>query len=100
MVIRLTPDIETVLNREAKRHGMTPEQLALDSLGKLFLARETPEAEDGQTLYDALAGHVGFVDGSNEPLSERCGQRAHLARAYGEDEPDYSEADLKPELNR
>ena len=26
--------------------------------------------------------------------------RAQLARAYGDDEPDYTEADLKPELDR
>jgi hypothetical protein len=25
--------------------------------------------------------------------------RAHLARAYGADEPEYSEGDLKPKLN-
>jgi hypothetical protein len=27
-----------------------------------------------------------------------CG-RGQLAKAYGDDEPDYTEADLKPELN-
>jgi hypothetical protein len=71
MVIRLTPDIESVLNQEAKRHGVTPEQLALDSLGKLFLPSESSEAsEGGKSLYDFLAGHVGVVDGSTEALSE------------------------------
>jgi hypothetical protein len=74
MVIRLTPDIEDVLNREAQRQGVTPEQLALDSLGKLFLASESSEpAEEGKCLYDFLAGHVGVVDGSAEAFSEDCG---------------------------
>ena len=75
MVIRLTPDIENVLNQEARRQGVTPEQLALDSLGKLFSASESPEAaEGGKSLYDFLAGHVGVVAGSTEALSEDCGR--------------------------
>ena len=76
MVIRLTPDIENVLNKEAQRQGVTPEQLALDSLGKLFSASESPETvEGGKSLYDFLAGHVGTVDGTTEALSENCGHR-------------------------
>ena len=76
MVIRLTPDIEDVLNQEARRQGVTPEQLALDSLGKLFLASESSEAAEGkECLYDFLAGHVGVVDGSTEAFSEDCGRR-------------------------
>ncbi len=76
MVIRLTPDIENVLNEEARRQGVTPEQLAVDSLGKLFSASEPSEAvEEGKSLYDFLAGHVGVVEGSTEALSEDCGRR-------------------------
>jgi hypothetical protein len=76
MVIRLTPEIENVLNQEAKRHGVTPEHLALDSLGKLFLEPESSEVtEGGKSLYDFLAGHVGVVDGSTEAFSEDCGHR-------------------------
>ena len=48
MVIRLTPDIENVLNEEARRQGVTPEQLALDSLGKLFLGSESSETPKGK----------------------------------------------------
>lgn len=76
MLIRLTPEIENVLNQEARRHGMTPEQLALDSLEKMFLAEEPSEAvEKGKSLYDCLVGHVGVVEGSTEALSEDCGRR-------------------------
>jgi hypothetical protein len=76
MVIRLTPDIETVLNREAQRHGVTPEQLALDSLEKMFLTPESSEVVAGEkSLYDCLAGRVGVVDGSPEAFSENCGRR-------------------------
>jgi hypothetical protein len=76
MVIRLTSAIETVLNREAKRCGVTPEQLALDSLEKMFLTPESSEVVAGErSLYDCLAGHVGVVDGSPEAFSENCGRR-------------------------
>ena len=76
MVIRLAPDIENVLSQEARRQGVTPEQLANDALGKLFLASEPPEAAGGgKSLYDFIAGHVGVVAGSTEPLSEDCGRR-------------------------
>jgi hypothetical protein len=75
MAIRLTPDIENVLNQEARRQGVTPEQLALESLAKLFHTAESSEsAEGGKCLYDSLAGHVGVVDGSTEALSEDCGR--------------------------
>ncbi|MEN6451274.1 MAG: hypothetical protein ABFC96_12345 [Thermoguttaceae bacterium] len=43
---------------------------------------------------------VRFVSGQEEREAWRQSGRAQLARAYGDDEPEYTEADLKPELNR
>jgi hypothetical protein len=75
MTIRLTSEIETALVREAQRRGTTPEQLATDSLGKLFL--RTPPAAPGEEAspLDFLSGYIGTVEGQGEALSERCGQR-------------------------
>jgi hypothetical protein len=75
MVIPLTPDIETALIHEAQRQGTTPEQLAIDSLGKLFLL----PGPAGESIYkgslaDFLAGHIGTVNGTTEALSENCGR--------------------------
>jgi hypothetical protein len=75
MVIRLTSDIETALAREAQRRGTTPEQLATDSLGKLFL-QTPPAASAGEaSLLDFLSGYIGTIEGPGESLSEDCGQR-------------------------
>ncbi|MBU4271379.1 MAG: DUF2281 domain-containing protein [Planctomycetes bacterium] len=41
-----------------------------------------------------------FVSAREEREAWRDFGRAQLARAYGNDEPDYTEADIKPELNR
>jgi len=76
MVIRLTPDIETALAREAQRQGIAPEQLVLESLGKLFLPSiGTESARPEKTLLDFLSGYVGAVEGTGEALSENCGRR-------------------------
>jgi hypothetical protein len=75
MVIRLTSDIETALNPEAQRQGTTPERLALDSSGKLFL-QAPPDTSSGEaTLFDFLSGYIGTVEGTGEALSENCGRR-------------------------
>ena len=75
MTITLPPDIEAPLAEEADRKGTTPERLAVDSLRMLFAppAEELPSGDE--TLFDFLAGYVGTVDGSTEPLSEDCGRR-------------------------
>jgi hypothetical protein len=76
MVIRLTPEIEMALAHEAQRQGIAPEQLALESLGKLFLAPTMAESNaPATTLLDFLSGYVGTVEGTGEALSENCGQR-------------------------
>jgi hypothetical protein len=72
--ITLPPEIEGPLGEAARRQGTTPEQLALESLRKLFVP--TPgdgEPTVGASLFDFLAGHIGTVAGSSEALSENCG---------------------------
>ena len=56
---------------------------------------ELPEDRVGEVLDFAR-----IVGAREEREAWRESGRAQLARAYGEDEPDYTEADLKPELNR
>jgi hypothetical protein len=75
MVIRISPDIETALDREARRRGTTAERLALDSLGKLFLHTPTEGSSKDACLFDFLSGHIGVVEGTGEPYSEKCGER-------------------------
>jgi len=75
MVIRLTPDIETALEQQAKRQGTTPERLALEALGSMFLQPSSPESSaEKATLFDFLSGYIGTVEGTGEALSENCGQ--------------------------
>ena len=69
--ITLPPDIEAPLVEEARRQGTTAEQLAIDSLRKLFI----PEPSTEESLFDFLAGYIGTLSGSTEALSENCGQR-------------------------
>jgi hypothetical protein len=72
--ITLPADIEGPLAEEARRRGATPERLALEALRLRFtpsvasLSEKPPET----SLADFLAGYVGLVEGSTEPLSERC----------------------------
>jgi hypothetical protein len=72
--ISLPPDLESRLTEEASRRGTTPEQLALDGLRRLF-APPPDEASPSTTLFDFLAGHIGTVAGTAEPLSEDFGRR-------------------------
>ena len=71
--ITLPPDLESRLADEAARRGTTPELLALDRLRRLFASLD--EAARAGSLFDFLAGHIGTVTGTAEPLSEDCGQR-------------------------
>jgi hypothetical protein len=74
--ITLPPDIEEPLAKEAKKHGSTPESLAIESLRKLFVSPLVKEEQaQVKTLFDLLSGYVGTVDGTEEALSENCGQR-------------------------
>ncbi|MDZ4684624.1 MAG: hypothetical protein SH850_05995 [Planctomycetaceae bacterium] len=42
MVINLTPQLETALNEQAQRRGVTPEALALEALRERFGPRPLP----------------------------------------------------------
>jgi hypothetical protein len=72
--ITLPPDLESRLADEASRRGTTPELLALDGLRRLF-ASPTDADAPADTLFDFLAGHIGTIAGTADPLSENCGQR-------------------------
>jgi len=82
MIITLTADIEQALAATARKLGLTPEQLALDSLRERFLFPESeiPPAENQATLADFLCGHVGVLHSSEHVpggarLSENSGQK-------------------------
>jgi hypothetical protein len=83
--ITLPVDIAGPIAEEARRRGTTPERLAIDMLRRQFappvgLSSEQPPEP---TLADFLDGYIGIVEGSTEPLSERCGER--FAEGLAED---------------
>jgi hypothetical protein len=59
----------------ARRHGTTPEQLAVESLRQLFIPPTRAEGDQAKSLYDFLAPHIGTISGSTEALSEDCGRK-------------------------
>lgn len=82
MIITLTPDIEQALAAEALKLGLTPEQVALDSLRERFLAPENDLSRGGEeaTLADFLRGHLGVLHSSEHVpggarLSEESGRK-------------------------
>ena len=75
-IINLPPEIEESLTKEARKQGTTPELLAVDYLRKVFVPAPTDsKPADNETLYHFLLGFSGTVNGSQEALSENCGQR-------------------------
>lgn len=80
--ITLPADVEGPLAEEARRRGTTPERLAVDTLRSQFAPTVAAPSESppAPNLADFLAGFVGLVAGSTEPLSERCGER-HAERS-------------------
>ncbi len=74
--ITLPADLEAPLREEARKQGTTTEAVALDSLRKLFGSSVTKEEPSNEgSLFDFLKGYSGMVNGTSEPLSERCGER-------------------------
>ncbi|HEY4761303.1 MAG TPA: hypothetical protein VIH42_12040 [Thermoguttaceae bacterium] len=66
---------------------------AKEALEQILL--ELPENRLGEVLDFAR-----FLSVQEEREAWRQFGQAHLAKAYGKDEPEYTEADLKPELDR
>ncbi len=66
MEITLTPEIEAALAEQARQQGVSPEQLALESLRRQFVvpSRSTHKAMLHGTLADFLAGSVGVLHSS------------------------------------
>ncbi len=75
--ITLPADFEGPLAEEARRQGTTPERLALDTLRLRFgpSVASPSEKPPKPNLADFLTGYIGLVEGSAEPLSERCGEQ-------------------------
>ena len=73
--ITLPFEIEQSLAEAAKRHGTTPERLALEGLRKLYGPEGAASTIDQSNLLEFLNGYVGTVAGSSEAFSERCGER-------------------------
>jgi hypothetical protein len=81
MVIKLTPDIEQALAEEAHKLGMTPEELALDSLRERFVGREAPHSQqrNRKRWHTFSVGILAFCTVVNTSLVER-GCRKLVAR--------------------
>ena len=61
MKIMLTSDLERMLTEQARKLGITPEQLVVDSLKERFAsASAVPESQG--TLADFLHEHIGVID--------------------------------------
>jgi hypothetical protein len=67
--ITIPPEIADPLTEAARKQGKSPEQLALDSLRKLFVPTTSDEHGVEHSLYDFLAGHIGTIAGSAEAIS-------------------------------
>jgi hypothetical protein len=96
MIITLTPDIEKALAAKAGKLGLTPEQLALDSLRERFLSpeKECLSAEEQATLADFLRRHLGVLHSSEHVpggafLCENSGRKfaAGLAAQHQQKRP-------------
>jgi hypothetical protein len=85
VTIALPADLEAPLADEARRKGITPEELAVETLRATFAAPAPPEAtaatapagDDAgpRTLYDFLAPYLGTIEGTSENLSEESSER-------------------------
>lgn len=62
MEITLTPDIEQALQEQARQHGTTPEQLALDSLRQQFVhTAPSSQPQNGKTQGDDVTQYEGTL---------------------------------------
>lgn len=91
MTITLTPDIESGLVEQARTLGITPEQLAIDSLRERFTPPVAPlqQTKPAETLADFLSDHIGVlhsnvIDPVSAGLSDRSSDKyaAFLIEEY------------------
>lgn len=80
MELTLTPDIENALKAQANQKGMTPQQLALEGLRKLFVHADEDLDNQAPTLADFLNGYIGVIHSSEvveggAQLSENTGNQ-------------------------
>ena len=82
MIITITPDIERQLTEQAYKLGVSPEQLALDSLRERFATADPANTTSGRqgTLRDFLEGYVAVLDSSEHVpggarMSENTGRK-------------------------
>ncbi|MCW3096757.1 MAG: hypothetical protein JWL77_2375 [Chthonomonadaceae bacterium] len=72
LMLKLPPEIETVLREEAKRQGTTPELLAQEALCDRFAAAPVPP---GQSAYETLKPFIGKFHSGNSNLSQNTGEQ-------------------------
>ena len=71
LTITVPPELAVRLAEEAVRRGTTPELLALEGVRRVVPPDPVPPPD---SLLTFLAGHVGSVAGSDQPLSQDCGK--------------------------
>lgn len=71
MLVLIPPDLEPQLLEAAKRSGVEPEEFAV---ARVREALQAPSVAP-RTLFDALEGFIGAVDGTDEAWSEEISQR-------------------------
>ena len=94
MQLTITPEIETAITQQANQKGVSPQQLALDSLRELFVPVIRDKTEQALTLADFLSGYVGvirsseFVEGGAQ-LSTNTGNKfaALMMQKRQQDQP-------------
>ena len=75
MIITLTPDIESGLVEQARTLGITPEQLAIDSLRERFTppVAQVQQPKPEETLADFLSDHIGILHSNDiDPAASVC----------------------------
>lgn len=67
MDIKLTPEIESALAKQARRQGTTAERLALDALREKFVEPTQQEpSQEIETLADFLDGYIGVLHSTEQ----------------------------------
>ena len=82
MNITLTPDIEQVLRRAARKQGATVESIVLKTLRECFFQKENKKQDCStmNSLADMLQGDIGTIDSGEmvqggARMSENSGKR-------------------------